>query len=151
MPSLLRARVGPFLALALVFAACDNPLGPDDDLEEARQKWGRQGYTSYRFVVRQLCFCAPDASGPFAVVVLDGRVASVTSAVSGAPATPPGTIPLTVPALFAAVEDAIDTADEVEVRYHPDLGYPAEIAIDRIRHAVDDEVTFLASDLTPLR
>jgi hypothetical protein len=129
--------------------SCGNPMGADDDLEDARRKWGRQGIDSYSFVVREICFCPLE--GPFRVTVIRDRVASVTDAETGAPATPRSGVPLTVDALFAVVEDALETADEVEVRYDPALGYPAEIAIDRIRQAVDDEVTYVASGLTPLR
>ena len=146
---------GAVLAAALAFAGCDNPFsssGPERDLEEARRTWGRQGISSYTFKVSQLCFCGPDTHGTFAVVVREGRVASVTDAETGAPRTPNPSVPLTVEALFAKVEDAIDhDADQLVVRYDPALGYPLEIAIDFIERAIDDEVTYTASDLTPIR
>jgi hypothetical protein len=75
----------------------------------------------------------------------------VVEADTGRPATPRADVPLTVDALFAVVDDALDTADKVEVRYDPALGYPAQIDIDRIRQAVDDEVSYTASELAPIR
>jgi uncharacterized protein DUF6174 len=132
--------------LALAAAACDNPLSPTGDLEDARRTWSRQGITSYRFTVNVLCFCI--SRGPFAVVVERGSVTSVTDPATGEPRTPDAFVPLTVEALFAKVEDAIESdADEIDVRYHATLGYPEEIAIDFIERAIDDEVTYTASDL----
>jgi len=142
---------GAVLAVALAFAGCDSPFspsGPERDLEEARRTWSRQGIASYTVEVSQLCFCGPDTHGTFAVVVEQGRVASVTDAETGVPRTPNPFVPLTVLALFAKVEDAIDRdADRLDVRYDPRLGYPLEIAIDFIERAIDDEVTYTASDL----
>jgi hypothetical protein len=157
MPNLPRAgrTRAAVLAFAVAVAGCGSPFspsGPERDLEEARRTWSRQGIDSYRFEVSQLCFCGPDTHGTFAVVVVRGRVTSVTDAETGAPRTPNPFVPLTVEALFAKVEDAIDQdADRLEVRYDPRLGYPLEIAIDFIEHAIDDEVTYTASDLAALR
>ena len=149
VPCVLRAAV---VAAVVALSACDNPMGPDDDLEEARQKWSRQGFDSYRFTVSQLCFCGPDVRGTFRVVIQRGQVASVTDAQTGEPRTPHPAVPLTVEALFQKIEDAIDEdADEIDVRYDPALGYPQEIAIDFIENAIDDEVTYTASDLAPIR
>ncbi len=56
----------------------------------------------------------------------------------------------TVQGLFDVVQDAIDSgADEVSVTYDPDLHYPTEINIDRIKGAIDDELRVFASDLEP--
>jgi hypothetical protein len=139
------------VVLALAAAACGNPLSPTEDLEDARRTWSRQGLTSYRFNVSQLCFCGPDVRGVFHVVVERGSVTSVTDAETGAPRTPHPAVPLTVEALFDKVEEAIERdADEIDVRYDPMLGYPQEIAIDFIENAIDDEVTYVVSDLMPL-
>ena len=140
------------LVFALGLAACDNPLGPDADLDDARARWRSEGYTSYRFTLRLRCFCVREALQPMTVVVRDGRVASVTGTDPATPVPPwPDWFPLTVDALFDTVEEAQRNAAAVEVNYHPDLGYPTRIFIDRFRDTVDEETTFLASDLTPLR
>lgn len=153
LPGAGRARAAA-LVLVSALAACDGPLDPtgvEGDLADARRTWSRQGSASYRFTVSQLCFCGPDARGTFAVVVQGGRVTSVRDAETGAPRTPHPGVPLTVEALFEKVEEAIDLdADDLEVRYHPELGYPLEIAIDYVELAVDDEVTYTASNLTPI-
>ena len=143
------------LAAALPLAGCGNPSspsGPEGDLEEARRTWSGQGIDSYTFEVSQLCFCVAESRGTFAVTVVRGNVVSVTDAETGAPRTPGPFVPLTVEALFAKVEDALDRdAARIDVRYDPRLGYPQEIAIDFIALAIDDEVTYTASDLAPLR
>jgi uncharacterized protein DUF6174 len=147
LPGVGRAR-SVVLALALALAGCESPFSPTDELEEARRTWRQQGIASYRFTVSQFCFCVAEGRGTFDVVVEQGRVVSVADAETGAPRTPHPAVPLTVEALFAKVEEAIDAdADEIEVRYDPRLGYPLEIAIDFIAGAIDDEVTYTASDL----
>jgi hypothetical protein len=138
------------VVLALAAAGCDSPVspsGPEGDLEAARRKWARQVILNYRFTVNALCFCIQ--RGPLAVTVEQGRVTSLTDPVTGAVRPyPHPAMPLTVDDLFATIEQAMrDGADEVAVRYHPQLGYPEEIAIDYIEHAIDDEVTYTASGL----
>lgn len=150
----VRPTRGAVLAFALALSGCDNPFstGLERDLEDARRTWRGQGISSYTFKVSQFCFCGPDTHGTFAVVVRDGRVQSVTDAETGEPRTPNPSVPLTVEALFAKVEEAIEQdADQIVVRYDPRLGYPLEIAIDFIARAIDDEVTYKASDLDPMR
>jgi hypothetical protein len=140
--------------LALALAGCNpfSPSGAEGDLEEARRTWTSQGIESYSFEVSQVCFCGPDVRGPLNVVVLQGQVASVTDAETGEPRTPNPVVPLTVEALFERVEDALDRdADGLEVTYDPQLGYPREIAIDFVEMAIDDEVTYTASDLAGIR
>jgi hypothetical protein len=157
MTNLPGAGSAPFvlLALALSLAGCGSPSSPsgaEEELEEARRTWSRQGYDSYTFKVSQFCFCVSEARGTFAVTVIRGEVVSVTDAETGAPRTPSPFVPLTVEALFAKVDDAIESdAAQLEVRYDPALGYPQEIAIDFIELAIDDEVTYRASDLSQIR
>jgi hypothetical protein len=137
-------RPAALLLACAALAGC-NPFSPTDDLEDARRKWERQGITSYELTVNVLCFCIE--RGPFAVVVERGRVVSVTDG-QGVQRTPNEFVPLTVEDLFDKIEDAIARdADQIDVRYDPELGYPREIAIDFIELAIDDEVTYTASDL----
>ena len=49
----------------------------------------------------------------------------------------------TIDGLFDVVETVLkDGADDLEVRWHEDLGYPKTINIDYIQNAIDDEVSF---------
>jgi len=52
--------------------------------------------------------------------------------------------------LFAIVEEAAVDADDLDTRFDPVYGFPAEISIDWDEVAVDDEVVYLAEAFTPL-
>jgi hypothetical protein len=144
------ARAALVVVALAGLSACDNPMSATDDLEDARRMWRSQGITSYTFRVEVLCFCVEEGRGPFAVTVEQGRVASVTDPETGAPRAANEFVPLTVEALFDKVEDAIERdAADLDVRYDARYGYPVEVAIDFIANAIDDEVTYRASDLAP--
>lgn len=79
-------------------------------------------------------------------------MASITEAESGAPYDGDPFMPVTVDGLFAAIDDAIERdAARIDARYDPQLGYPLEIAIDFSERIADEEVSYFASDLTPIR
>ena len=150
MASLLRFGTVFFLALAL--SACgSNPFSPTEELDDAREKWDRQGIDSYSFTIREICFCPIELGGPFRVVVRDGRPVSITRVETGEAAAPEGHVPVTIDQLFAITREAMREADEVEVDYDPTYGFPASVRIDRIENAVDDEVYYEATDFQPLR
>jgi len=150
-----------FRALVLLLAAtqagsCGSVLGGDEyatereRLEAARDAWAARGWDSYSFVLQRLCFCG-GGTEPADVVVEAGVRVSVTSRLTGEP------IPeewwqyyLTVPELFDFIEDAIDRkAHSIDVTYAPGAGWPTHIAIDYIENAIDEEMAFEASALTP--
>jgi hypothetical protein len=139
----------------MALAGCIGPFSPSGtqkDLDQARRLWDRQHLASYQFHVSRLCFCAPDARRPLIAVVVQGQVASLTDAETGVPFTGDPVMPVTVPGLFAAIEDAINrNAAQVDVRYDPQLGYPAEITIDFDQRIADEEVRYFASELAPIR
>ena len=106
--------------------------GPGDALAAARERWAEVGLDTYRFTIEDDCGgCDPD--GPRQVVVWDAE----TSA---------GAQP-TVDALFTQIEAAIIERREVEVAYHPNLGHPVEIWIDREARAYDGGTHLLVRDL----
>jgi hypothetical protein len=154
LPDAALAR-GLAVVLAAALSGCVGPLAPSDverSLDDARDRWRSQGIASYQFQVSRLCFCAPDARRPLTVVVQRGQVVSMTDAETGAPVTGDPFMPVTVDGLFAAIDDAIKRdADQIDVRYDPQLGYPLEIAIDYSQQMADEEVTYFASGLVPIR
>ena len=139
------------IAIALSAVACDNPFsasGPEG-LDEARQHWVAKGISSYTLTVSQDCFCVEDARGSFRVVVDGGRVSSVTDPATGAPRSASPFVPLTVEALFDRVQQAIDEGvKELDVRYHPNFGYPLAIEIDLSQQPVDGGLEIHASELS---
>jgi hypothetical protein len=144
--------------LALLFAAAAAPacglLDPDSgtqgELEDQMDKWAAQGPASYEYVQTQLCFCHPDYTQPYRIRVQAGKVVDARNAATGAP-TPAQYKARTVPELFAVIEDALDReADQIDVAYDPDLGYPTSIVIDYERQAADEELTLEAEGLVAL-
>jgi hypothetical protein len=106
--------------------------GPGDALTAARERWAEAGLDTYRFTIEDDCGeCDPD--GPRQVVVWDAE----TSA---------GAQP-TVDGLFTQIEAAITERRDVEVAYHPNLGHPIEIWIDREARAYDGGTHLLVRDL----
>lgn len=120
--------------------------GGPEHLERARARWAVAGPDDYRFTVGRICFCPPALSGPFEVVVRDGRVASVTR--DGQPVGPDAPALPTVEGMFDAVTEAYaSSADEVRVRYDERLGYPVEIYVDEDFQAADEETGYTVSAL----
>lgn len=135
------------LGLVSTVASCGLLTGPSDRdrLEAARARWASHGlHQSYSFDFQRSCFCGyPGALPPTGVEVILGAVAFANDRATGAPlgAEALATIP-TVEGLFDLIETAIrEHAAEVRVRYDPEHGAPLEIWIDRIRHAIDDEMS----------
>ena len=144
--------------LAVVAAGSCSVLGNDeydaerDRLAAARRSWAAQGWDSYTFILRRLCFCG-GGTDPAEVVVQSGVRVSVTDVQTGEP------IPaewrqyyLTVPELFDFIEDAIDRkAYQIDVTYHAETGFPTHVQIDYIENAIDEEMGFEVSGLTSNR
>ena len=57
---------------------------------------------------------------------------------------------MTIEGVFAYTREAFQTADKPEVTYHPSLGYPVNLNIDRIELAIDDEMSVLISEFEVL-
>lgn len=139
------------MVIALVVSACGGPeagslmsatpespasVGALEELAAARQRWAEAALDSYHYVFRNDCGeCDPSERRPREVVIRDG--------------TPSGPRQHTVEALFERVEQAIVDERSVEVTYHPDLGYPTDLAIDMEARAFDGGTHWMASDLGP--
>lgn len=88
------------------------------------------------------CFC--ESLGPIRVVVADGVVTSRTTAGGQpVPAASANNYP-DVPGLFALVEDAFRRAATTNATFDPQYGFPAQVVIDYIAAAIDDELTITA-------
>jgi hypothetical protein len=104
------------------------------ELDAARERWRAAGLSSYRFRVRNVCFCGPRFTRPAWVFVRDGR-----------PVDPPKRVRdvATVPRLLRKVQTAIDErVDGLSVRYGA-RGVPRSIAIDYVKQLADEEDTFI--------
>lgn len=129
------------LVLALSLSAC----GAKSELDKNREKWESLGVKHYRFELTISCFCPFMDVIPVTVEVKDGKIVSITD-VSGQPLREEFRETFgeaaTVEGLFAIAEENLSNADQVEVTYDAKYGFPASISVDRIKMAVDDEISY---------
>ena len=144
-----------FLLIALVFmlAACS---AGGSEFERNQQKWNDANITHYRFELSIGCFCAFRSQMPLTVEVQNSEVVSMID-VNGKAVSPTDPMNETfskyamIDHLFSELEaDLNGDADEVTVTYDSTYGFPAEIKIDRIKEAVDDELYLNASNFEAL-
>ena len=111
-------------------------------LNAARARWRDAGLRSYRFRLEVSCYC-PDAGVERVIRVRDGRPQGGKGADRSVD---------TVPEMFRQIRDALDNPDagDVEVRYDAELGYPRAASLDRIKMAIDDEISWTARGLRAL-
>ena len=129
------------LILVLSLSAC----GARSELDRNREKWESSGVSHYRFELTISCFCPFMDIIPVVVEVKDGKILSMTGA-DGKPLTGEFRATFeqagTVEALFAIAGANLAEADKVEITYDLQYGYPASIKVDRIKLAVDDEISY---------
>ena len=85
------------------------------------------------------------------ITVTGGTVSAVVFVDDGQP--PQSAIETfpTIDDLFDEIRAAIDGgADSVSAMYDATAGHPTRVDIDYIREAIDDEMTFTVSELTPV-
>jgi hypothetical protein len=105
-------------------------------LAHARARWKRAGLRDYRFRLRVSCFC-PGAGKRHTITVRNGKAhgsSQVEKLVD------------TVAKMFREIEKTLDDprAGDVTVRYDPARGYPRKVSLDRIKAAIDDELSWTA-------
>jgi hypothetical protein len=129
------------LILILTLSAC----GGKSELGKNRGKWDLAGVTHYRFELTISCFCPFMDVIPVTVEVQNGQIVSLTD-VNGQPLSDNFRATFekaaTVEGLFAVAEENLSNADQVEVTYDAQYGFPASIVVDRIKLAVDDEISY---------
>lgn len=138
----------------VAWTGCDDSTEPQiQDFNRAVRRWESRGPTSYTFEYRVSCFCPLlGALEPLDVEVRDFVVTRAVSIGSGEELSEQelAEVP-TIEDLFDWIADALEAeADEIDVRYDEELGYPRTAFIDRIESAIDDELSFEVSDLVPL-
>jgi hypothetical protein len=138
-----------YLTLALLIAGCSLSPAPTE-LEKNRVLWKEQNANHYQFQLSILCFCPYYSQMPLNIEVRDGEAMSIAAA-DGSDVTPNleyYSQADTVEEVFGIIESAQSGgADEVMVEYDPDYGYPILIAIDYIKEAVDDEVSYQVANI----
>ncbi len=129
------------LTLTLVLSAC----GAKSELASNMDKWNKQGPTHYRFQLTISCFCPFMDVIPVTVEVQNGQIVSLTD-VNGQPLADNFRATFeeaaTIEGLFAIAAENIANADKVEIVYDAQYGFPTSIIVDRIKLAVDDEISY---------
>lgn len=151
LPSL---RTTAFLVCLPLLPGCSDPLGPRDELNEARRRWKALGMSAYGYTHSRSCECLPDYTRPARVHVVAGSVVKAHFIPGGSqvPAAILSTYP-TIDELFDMVEQALNSRpkpDRLIVEYHRGMGYPTRFEIDPDLRVGDDERTIHASDLASL-
>ena len=141
------------LLLALTLAACS---AGGTELSRNQSKWQDANITHYRFQLSVGCFCLFRSQMPMTVEVKDGKVVSTVDVNGEAfPLDDPMSEFVlkytTIDRIFSELDsDSVREADKLTVSYDPTYGFPAEVAIDYIELAADDELYLTISAFEPL-
>lgn len=104
--------------------------------------------TSYTYRLQAICYCPLTA--PVDVTVEDGEVVSAVWAKGGHGLTKgddaPKTLWLTIDDILARAADP--KVDDADVDWPEGADYPSRVAIDPIKNAMDDEVTYVIKDVS---
>ena len=137
------------LVLAMSLSACEGK----SELDDNRAKWDSAGVSHYRFELTISCFCPFAEIMPITVEVKDGQIVSMTD-VNGQAVEGEFSQYIeeaaTVEGLFALAEKTISEAEQVEVTYDAQYGYPSEIKVDFIKMAIDDEISYYVKSFSVL-
>jgi Family of unknown function (DUF6174) len=132
-----------YIFIALALAACS--MGNPSELERNQQKWQDSGISHYRFSLFIGCFCVFSQDMPLNIEVQDGKVVSMEY--QSGKTIEEGNRELfrryeTIDQIFSELEKDINgEADDVVVAYESKYGYPAQVNIDFVKDATDDEIT----------
>ncbi|MEO5852562.1 MAG: DUF6174 domain-containing protein [Nocardioides sp.] len=108
-------------------------------------------YADYAYVLEVQCFC-PTFGQPVRVTVTDGEVTGATwthKAPDHAKGDETDLEWLRLSINDVLTEAADPSYDDVEVTWPAGQDHPDSVAIDRLKMAIDDEVTYLLSDVQP--
>jgi hypothetical protein len=145
---------GVLLGLVLLAGGCSDPTGPEEArLTAAQRRWEatRPASNSYTMQQRVVCFCITGASS-FQVTVTTGTITRAVNVVTGeSMSVTLLTIFRTVDQLFAQAREGLTREGVVtSMAFDAALGYPTTLSLDPIRNAIDDEVTYVTSNVAPI-
>ena len=141
-----------FIFMVLALAACS--MGSQPEIEQNKEKWQNANISHYRYNLSITCFCVFSQDMPLIIEVQDGEVVSMEFQSGNeidAPSRELFEKYATIDRLFAELEaDMNGAADEVVAKYDPTYGFPAEVTIDFVKEATDDELYLTLSNLEEL-
>ncbi|MBE7432578.1 MAG: hypothetical protein HS100_01545 [Anaerolineales bacterium] len=140
------------VVLALILSACS----AGSEYEQNLNKWGEAGVSHYRYDLVIGCFCPFYQDMPLTIEVENGEVVSITR-VDGTPvdASDPNyeyyVRYATIDGLFDELNSEMMEAEEAIVTYDEQYGFPAEVSIDVIKLAMDDELSWRVTNFEILQ
>lgn len=119
------------------------------ELANNARLWAGQAPDAYRYAVRRLCFCGPEAIGPVRMDVVDGQVVSMVYVEGGGPVDSDyESLFPTVEGLFAVLADALERdAVQIDVTWDPETGIPVDFFIDYDEGIADEELGFTVTEM----
>lgn len=135
-------------ALALIcLTSCDLITGATPE----RALWDALAIQNYDFVFEKTCFCGFNRPNPVKLSIRDGAVSAATPVGSFIGTMPALSTYPTIDSLFAILARAEKASPRgVTVKFDPTYHYPTKIAVDPIKNAIDDEVTYIAQGFVPV-
>ena len=142
------------IAMALLIPILVLPgCGAKSELDANREKWNAANIGHYKFELTISCFCAFMDIMPVAVEIQDGQIVSMTD-VNGQAVSDELRQYIdeaaTIEGLFRIVAKDLSEAEEIEIAYDAQYGYPSQINVDFIKLAMDDEISYSVNGFTPL-
>ncbi|NND70241.1 MAG: hypothetical protein HKN43_01550 [Rhodothermales bacterium] len=119
----------------------------NDTFQTSRELWLSQGLDHYRYEITIGCFCTIAGDTPARVTVLDDSVSAAIRLRDNVDISSQqlAFIP-SIEKLFDIIREATGgEADEIEVTYDRQRGFPTSVSIDYIKDAVDDEISYSIS------
>jgi hypothetical protein len=141
----------------LVLSSCDKISKRNIRVEKA--KWEALNATKYAFDYNASCFCGGLEHFPARFVVENNEITKVLDISTGLDKMySNGTLVVdSLPNLAKTIDDLFEVLEEehfgaasMEVTFDEEDGFPTDIYIDRIRNAMDDEVSYWASNFVKL-
>lgn len=141
-----------FIFMALFLAACS--MGSQTEIERNKEKWQDANVSHYRYNLFVGCFCVFSQDMPLVIEVKDGEVVSMEYQNGNeidASSRELFEKYATIDRIFSELaKDINGEADEVIVTYDSTYGFPAEVNIDFIKDAIDDELALTVSNFEKL-
>jgi hypothetical protein len=129
----------------------ESSAGAQAVLDEVLALWAATSASEYTFEFNWVCFCIREWVSPVSLSVSGGEVVSAMFVESGEPVTDANQLAsyVTIEGLFQLLQDAIDqSAESIQVEFHPTDGYPVSAFIDYDARMADEERGFSAANLS---
>ena len=141
----VKAKKLALLGLILL-ASCDTLTG----IMNEKALWDALDIQNYDFVYSVSCFC-DIRPNPVKLSIRDGVVSSVTPVGTYVGTVPAASTYPTIDSLFVILEKAQrDSPGGVTVDFDPTYHYPTSIAVDPVKNATDDEITYTVGSFLPV-